>query len=785
MSDVWSRATIKLRWVGLVALLLTLVAGVLMVPGTIAALAPGGFAVSGGEVGRVEAALRDRLDAAHVDLLLLVEAADGGPAVQPGVLVVDDGGRLAQLYARLLALDEVGGVLGPAQLPSTLGLDPSEALVMVSLVGDERTKQGALARVEAAIATVEGVEVAIGGELAANVSAQALAREDLSRAELFALPIALLILLIYFRRPIPALLPAVVGGFAITGSFPVLRGLAELSEVSLFALNIVVFLGLGLAVDYSLFIVQRQREELAVGNSVEVALARTLQTAGKTVLFSGIAVIVSLLALAWVPISLLRSVALGGALVVVLANVGALVILPALLALLGHRIAGSGLLGGGPTDPRLLRAHGSAGRPGSRSAWARVAGVVMGKPGLVAGLVGVALLLTATPVLRMQTATADARIFPPDTGVHQVHAAASDPERFAVDPSATHSLWIETRAGAAMLSGDSLAALAEFADTIAALPGVVAVEGLSSLPLAQPAGPGQPSFAELLAAGELASLPAALRAQVDALVDGDATVLRVSSLLSPSSPAARAQLDAIEAAVPPGLELAIAGQAARARELDAALADRLPWAALTVALASFVVLVLAFGAPVVAIKAVIMNALSLTASFGALVWVFQDGRFEGLLHYKSIGTIEPTVPVMMFALVFGLSMDYELFLLSRIREARLGLPDGTSLADADRRSVEQGLTQTGPIITTAAAILIVVVLGLAAGTLVFMKQLGIGMALAIVLDATLIRLLLVPSTMALLGRWNWWSPAWLAAARAKLRLELREGEAVYVPPRSA
>lgn len=763
MFGGWSRATIKLRWVGVAALLATIVAGLWMVQGTIAALEPGGFEVSGGRVAEVEEALVERFDTASVDLLIL--ASD-----RAGASLTDDPGgreRLASLRERLRERPEVGQVLGPSELPSTLSRDEHEAILLVSMTGDERAKQAGLAEVAAAARSVGGLEVAIGGELAADVEAQALAHHDLRRAELFALPIALLILLVYFRRPLPALLPALVGGFAITGSFPILRGLAELSQVSLFALNIVVFLGLGLAVDYSLFIVQRQREELAVGNPVDVALRRSLETAGKTVLFSGVAVIVSLLALAWVPISLLRSVALGGALVVVLANIGALVILPTLLALLGTRVSGRGFLGGGETDPRILRQH-QAG-----SSWAKIAAGVMRRPGLVTAIVGALLLLAGSPFLRMQTATADARIFPPASEVHQVHAAASDSERFAVDPSATHLLLVKTRSGANMLEPQSFAALSELADAIVEIAGVASVEGLTAIPLP----PGAPPLPELLAGPGAPGVQSSLRERIDPLVDGDTTLLRVTSSVPASSPEARDQLAAIEAAVPDPLKLEVAGQAAHARELDAALADRLPWAALTVALASFVVLLLAFGAPVVALKAVIMNALSLTASFGALVWVFQDGRFEALLDYRSIGTIEPTVPVMMFALVFGLSMDYELFLLSRIRESWLREPG----EGADRRSVAEGLTRTGPIITTAALILIVVVLGLAAGTLVFMKQLGIGMALAIILDATLIRLLLVPSTMALLGKWNWWSPRWLARLREVLQLELREGEAEREP----
>ncbi|PRQ07574.1 Membrane protein YdfJ [Enhygromyxa salina] len=752
MPGGFARTTVKLRWVGLIALLATLVVGLLMTPGTIQALEPGGFEVTRGTVAQTEEQLADRFGTAQVDLLILV--GDSGH----GSLVADPGARarLGTLLDRLRARPEVIQVVGPEQLPLSLSRDQREAVLMVSVRGDERTQQAEFGQLEAVARSVEGLEVALGGSLAANVDAQQLAREDLQRAELVALPIALLILLIYFRRPLPALLPILVGGFAITGTFPLLRGLAELTPVSLFALNIVVFLGLGLAIDYSLFIVQRQREELAIGNPVDVALRRTLATAGKTVLFSGIAVIVSLLALAWVPISLLRSIALGGTLVVVLANVGALVILPTLLALLGGRVAGEGVLGGGSIDPRIESPHGREG------AWSRIAAAVMRRPGVVAAIVGAALLLTGAPVLRLQTAPADARMFPPTSEIHRVHAALSDSERFTVDPSATQLVLVTTASGGSMLAPDALAALQDYAQRLESIEGVVAVSGLNSV-----LGPQHPSLAELLAAPVV---PPALQAELDALVADDATLLRVVSQLPSASPQARAQLAAIEARAPHELEVALAGAAAHARELDRALAERLPWAALTVALSSFVVLLLAFGAPVIALEAVIMNVLSLTASFGALVFVFQDGRFEQLLDYRSIGTIEPTVPVMMFALVFGLSMDYELFLLSRIREAWL--------RDADNsRSVIQGLTRTGAIITTAAVILIVFVLGLAAGTLVFMKQLGIGMALAILIDATLIRMLLVPATMGLLGKWNWWSPAWLTRMRAALGIELREGEA--------
>ena len=813
MADGFARGMVKLRWVGLVVLLATLAVGIGLAPGTVAALEPGGFEVRHSRVARVEASLAERFGTTQVDLVLLVEDLDGQALAQPGE-GSEESGRLVALRRRLTGfVDPVGSVevaqiLGPAELASTLGREPSEAVLLVALTGDERDKQRALADLVAATEEAPGLDVAVGGPLAADVEAQALSHADLRRAERVALPIALLLLLLYFRRPIPALLPALVGGFAITGSFPILRGLAELTPVSLFALNIVVFLGLGLAIDYSLFLVQRQREELAVGNPVEVALARTLQTAGKTVLFSGVAVIVSLLALAWVPISLLRSVALGGALVVVLANVGALVILPCLLALLGRRVAGRGLLGDGPPDPRLLRAvygakaavvrHDHATDSGMTdldaltrppaSMWARVAAAVMRRPAWVALAVGVLLLLAGAPTLRMQTATADARIFPPASEVHRVHAAASDPARFPVDPTATHLLRVSTRGGGPIVSASALASVEQLAEQAAAIDGVTAVVGLPSLPLRQPLGApgsGAPTLAELLASsagGPLPwALPDALRAELARVIDADATLVRVSSAVPASSPAAREQLAAIRAAVPPGLEVAIAGPAARAEELDQALAGGLIPAATTVAVASFVVLVLAFGAPVVALKAVLMNALSLTASFGALVWVFQDGRFEALLDYRSFATIEPTVPVMMFALVFGLSMDYELFLLSRIREAWLRRTgEDRQDPNADLDSVEEGLTRTGPIITTAAAILIVVVLGLAAGTLVFMKQLGLGMALAILLDATLIRLLLVPSTMALLGHRNWWTPRWLGWLRAKLRLELREDEAVLV-----
>jgi RND superfamily putative drug exporter len=742
-----ARFALRLPWLGLVVLLATIVLGSVFASRTVAALDPGGFEVYDSEAQQTQARLEARFGQPEIDLLLLVRGEEGES--------LRGDPRLDALIERLDELDAVERTIGPDELEQAWGKNGDEAVLLVAVAGDHLCKQRDYDEIEALVRNTEGLEVEIGGPLAANVNAQRLAREDLLRSEIIALPLALLFLLIFFRAWLPALLPLLIGGFAVTSTTLTLWLLGELGTMSLFALNIVVFLGLGLAIDYSLFIVERFREELGVGNEVRTSVCQALATAGKTVAFSGVAVMVSLIALAWVPVVMLRSMAIAGAVVVLLTNVGALILLPCLLALLGERV--------GP------------GKKIDAQRWGRVARVVLRRPGLVCVGVTALLLLVGSPLLRMQTATTDARAFPPDSQVHQVEAALADPSRFAVDPSNTHTLLIETEPGSTipsaegLISAESLVRLRDYADAIAKIDGVVAVRGLQEgLAELDPE-----ELAETLAFPE--SLPESVREKLGSVLDGRATVLTVLSDLPATSPAARDQLEAILAAAPPEFEVEAAGETAHSRELQSALGDHLPAAAGTVAAASFVILVFAFGAPVVSLKAVIVNVLSLTASFGALVWVFQDGRFEGLLDYESVGTIDPTVPVMMFALIFGLSMDYELFLLSRIREAYERHWD-------NRASVIEGLSKTGPIITTAALILIAVVASLMTGTMTFIKQLGLGMALAILVDASLIRIALVPTTMVLLGRANWWSPRWLDRFRGALGLDLREGEAEHQAP---
>lgn len=749
-SHRWPRA-------GAIALVVVIILGALLASGTIASLDPGGFAVVDSEVDSRETQLAERFGQPRVDLLLTVSAADGSSLAQPSEgadrRARTPDARLGALIDELRGRDELSSVVGPGEMPGAWSIDGRAAVLLVSVAGTDVQQQHAFPELEQLVDAHEAeteLDIMIGGRLAANVVAQRKARSDLLRAEMIALPLALVLLLVFFRRLLPAVLPMLIGGFSITATLLALRGLAALTPLSLFALNIVVFLGLGLSIDYSLFVVERFRDELSVGNSPRVALRRTLVSAGKTVAFSGAAVVVSLLALAWIPIEMLRSMAVAGALVVVLSNVGALLILPCLLALFAERLR---------PKQRVATT-----RTRRERVWEKIAVAVLRRPGIVFVVVVALLLGVGSPLLHMQTATTDARAFGPNTEIHAVADLLGDPERFAVDPSNAHRLLVTTDDAAGFASPAALEQLDAYATQLREVEGVVELRGLHE-GLAQT---DAETLAQVLAAPE--QLPPEQRAQIDAALDGQATVVTVLSALPATSPAAREQLDALLAAAPPSLEVEAAGRTARASELQSALYDRIGLAVASVALASFLVLVLAFGAPVVALKAVVVNALSLSASFGALVWVFQAGRFEGLLDYQAIGTIDPTVPVMMFALVFGLSMDYELFLLSHIREAY-------EREHNNERSVIAGLAKTGPIISTAALILIVVVASLVTGTLTFIKQLGLGMALAIFVDASLIRIALVPTTMTLLGRANWWQPGWLARARAWLGVELREDEA--------
>ena len=547
-------------------------------------------------------------------------------------------------------------------------------------------------------------DVVLGGSEVAEAQMGEQVEKDLQKAELLAFPILFLLSLLFFRSAVAALLPLLVGGLSIVFTFVGLRLANEAVDISIFALNLTTGLGLGLAIDYSLFIVSRFREELADGKDKEAAIRRTLATAGRTVLYSSLTVAAALAALLVFPQRFLYSMGLGGAMVALIAAAVALVVLPAVLLLLGERV--------NALAPKWLRRRAERdARPTEAGFWYRLSRFVMRRPGRVALITTALLIAMGLPFLGINFSTVDASVLPAGQSARTVNDALA--RDFASDVSSPLTV-VAPRAEAARIAQ--------------------AARSLENVEVVSPP--------RLLGAGTFA-------------VD---VVPRTPALSDETKELVRDLRDV------PGSGQ-VRGQAAHFIDLQESLASHLPLALGIIVIATFVVLFLMTGSVILPIKALVMNVLSLSAAFGLLVLIFQDGRFEGLLDYTSQGALEQTQPILLFAVAFGLSTDYGVFLLSRIKEA---YDSGMS----NRESVAVGLERTGRIVSAAALLFSVAIGAFATSEVIFIKQVGLGTAFAVLIDATLIRALLVPSLMELLGEWNWWAPRPLA--RLHHRLGLRE-----------
>jgi uncharacterized membrane protein YdfJ with MMPL/SSD domain len=533
-------------------------------------------------------------------------------------------------------------------------------------------------------------------------------REGLARAEAVALPLILLISVVFFRGLVAALLPPLLGVLAIAMSLLVVRGAAELTEISSYALNLITALGLGLSIDYTLLIVSRYREELErVGPGPE-ALARTLATAGRTVAFSGITIAAALASLLVFPAPYLYSMGLGGAMVALLACALGLVVLPAVLALLGPRV--NALAPGW-----LQRSARAEARPATSGPWYRLSRFVMRRPVVLAVATAAVLLLVASPVARIDLTTGDSTIVPEGTSVRDVTATLrEDFPRFGSEPM---RVVVHAPPGRAV---DRLAA------DIRGVPGVRSVE--------RPRRIGR----------SLSTL---------------AVLQDVAPLTERGQDVARAVRE-----LPSAVPFEVAGRSAEFVDEKESLAEHLPQAVLLLVASTLLALFAMTGSVVLPVKTLVLNALTVCAALGPVVFVFQDGRLEGLLGYTSEGGVDISQPVLLGAIVFGLSTDYGIFLLERIREAR-----GRGLAD--REAVPLGLERTGRIVTAAALLFSVAMGALITNEIVLVKELSFGIVFAVLVDATLVRALLVPALMALLGARNWWAPPALKALHRRLRLD--------------
>lgn len=680
---------------------------------------------------------------------LLTERFPGGPANL--VLIVDvpeatvDSPEVEQsgraLTQRLIETPGVGAVQSywATPDPSLRGPDGRSALIALQLTGGEHAAQQTAARIVGDVEqTSSALSLSVTGPAAVGLAVDEQAESDLVSAEMVTLPLTLFVLLLVFGSAIAAGLPLVVGAGAVVGTLAVLGLLAKATTMSSYALNLTTALGFGLAVDYSLFLVTRFREERRAGRSVDSSVVIAVRTAGRTVVFSAITVALSLSALLLFPMPFLRSLGYAGIAVTVLAAATAVIVVPALLALLGHRLDRADLLA--PVRSRLTRRRAQVGE--DRLVWHRIAALVMRRPMLILISVSTVLVVLLLPFAGVRFGLLDHRTLPAGHPVAQsAERVAQDFPSVAEEPIAVILPGIDAQTTAAK---DELDA---YAVRLSALPGVRAVETVSGRyadgQLAAPAG----RQSGALAARYTSAAGTWLAVSPSAAEPADATDL-VRTIRAQAAPE----------------EVLVGGSAATLLDATTTIAERLPWALGLIALSTFVLLFLFTGSLLIPVKAIVTNLLSLSATFGALVYVFQQGHLRWLVgDFTPTGTLETTLPVLVFCIAFGLSMDYEVFLLSRITEAHR---DGATTQEA----IAQGLQRTAGLITAAAAILVTVFVALAASNLTALKVIGVGLTLAVVLDATIIRALLVPAIMRLAGEANWWAPGPLRRLHNRLGL---------------
>ncbi|MCF8571269.1 MMPL family transporter [Gordonia sp. HY002] len=643
--------------------------------------------------------------AARDEILAILDAksvARGGYVQQPVMTVWNT----PDLAGELLSTDKTS-----TQIVTSIGggdeQAPGNAEELADLVGTQR----------------HGVDISTGGMSLVYGQINEQTSKDLAVAEAIAIPISFLLLIVVFGGVVAALLPVLIGGVAIVCTLALLRLLTSFVDVSIFALNLTTAMGLALAIDYTLLMVTRYREEVARGLDRRAAIVRTVDTAGRTVAFSAVTVALALAALAIFPMYFLRSFAYAGVGVVVVAAIAALVVTPALLMVLGDRVDALDVRRAARRLFRRPATVDAASKPIEESGWYRLASAVVRRAVPVAVIVPVLLLILGAPFLNLKFGFPDERVLPKDTAVH----AMAD----------------ETRADFAQNSGGSVLAV---------------IEGDVS----------QTDLRHYAAAVSKVGDVGAVTSPVGTFVDGNAVapgapgdakdgvaLLSISSDVDPMTDAGSDQIAALRALdAPPGGNVSYTGLAAVNADAVDSMFAHLPWVLIVIAVATYILLFLFTGSVLLPLKALVVNVLSLSATFGAMVWIFQDGHL-GALGTTPLGYLVATMPVLMFCIAFGLSMDYEVFLLGRIREEWLA-SDRTRAAND--HAVAVGLARTGRVVTAAALLMAIVFAGIAASEVSFMRMFGVGLTLAVLMDATVIRMFLVPAFMRLMGAWNWWAP---------------------------
>lgn len=691
-----------------------------------------GFVSGDAESTRVDQALVADFGQSDESLVFLFDAA--GPVSDPAVQAA-----VEAALAPVAADPHVQTVLttwstGNPRMISDDGT--ATYAVAVVAAGDDLADADAesLAAAVHTAATAGGLEVQAGGGPMVGVEIGTGVEEGLVRAETFSVPASLLIQVLVFGSLVAAGIPLLIAALAILASVSLILVLSTDVFQSIFAINIITMLGLGLGIDYSLFMITRFREELG-RRPVAEAVTVTMATVGKAILISGVTVIVGLAATQFFPLPALQSMGQAGMAVTALALLYGLTLLPAVLALLGTRVN------------RLRIGRGRVAPATQQSAfWFRIASMVMRRPVAVAGTVLAVLLLLTLPLLRLDITPGGPEVLPTGSEARTVS------ERLATDFAAADAETIPVLVRFA--DGDAVtpagvAGLRALTDRLSTIPGVSGTDSFVGADLAAANG-GTGGFDWAAWDGDVASLPAAIADDVSRTVRGDRATVQVLSTVQGA--ALEQVVRDLRAVQPAGLDVTVGGFAASSVDtVDGINAGLLP-AALFVLIASYLILLLTFGSVLLPLKAIATTLLSIGAALGAVVLVFQDGRFESLLGFTASGEIISTTPILIFCILFGLSMDYEVLMLSRIQEEYKRTGDA-------RGAVATGLARSGWTITGAAAIMVVVFGGFMLADISILKSMGFGLALAVLIDATVVRGLLVPATMRLLGDRAWWAPA--------------------------
>ncbi len=689
-------------------------------------LSAGGFedpTAGSAQAGRL---LADKFDQGDTQMLITVSSNSGAQSDAARAVGTD-------IVRQLHNSPHVAQVISPWTVPpsasgSLISDDRNTGLIVVGITGGENAaQQRADTLSNELVYDRDGVTVRAGGEAITATQINHQTQEDLKLMEFIAIPLSFLVLVWVFGGLVAAALPLAVGGLAIFGSMAVLRAITYATDVSIFTLNLSVAMGLALAIDYTLLILSRFRDELATGAGRNEALTRTMATAGRTVLFSAMTVALSMSVMVLFPMYFLKSFAYAGVAVVALAALAAIVVTPAAIALLGPRLDS---LDFHRLVRTLLRRPQPACRSVEQTFFYRLAKFAM-RRAIPVGLAGAGLLIAlGLPFSTAKWGLPDDRVLPTSSSARQV----GDQLRtdFAANLATNVTVVLPD------VAGISAAEMSRYATQLSQEPAVVSVSA--------PDG--------TFVGGSLVGPPSAPTGLRDS-----SAFLTVTSSAPMYSQASEKQLDGLQAVPSPaGRQVLLTGTAPMNRDTAHGVTSRLPLVLTIIAAITFVLMYRLTGSVVLPLKTLVLNGLSLTATFGALVWIFQDGHL-GALGTTATGTLVVTMPALLFCIAFGLSMDYEVFLVSRIHE--YWLASNRTPADNDD-SVALGVAHTGRVITAAALIMSISFAAMIAAQVSFMRMFGLGLTLAILGDATLVRMLLVPAFMRVMGQFNWWAPKPLA-----------------------